>query len=250
MPGQGGALQLDHVVIAVHDLETAMRDYRGLGFTVREGGVHANRATCNALITFADGTYLELLAATGEPPLSGLVDFGRLLVGGEGLVGFALRSPDLDGEAARLRTEGFSVGAVIPGERRRTDGTPVQWKLALLADGFAPFFIQDVTPQEYRIPRVPALITHANGARGLHGVEIAVRNLPGAAERYARLFGLPPRSSGEGLAVGEVILREGAADDSQDVLAALHLAFASPGDVNLPAAQTHGVTIRPVPARG
>ncbi|HML24322.1 MAG TPA: VOC family protein, partial [Aggregatilinea sp.] len=85
-------LQLDHAVIAVHDLDTAANDYRALGFTVKRGGVHANRATHNALIVFGDGTYLELLAATGDAPLPGVIDFGALLGAGEGLRGFALRS--------------------------------------------------------------------------------------------------------------------------------------------------------------
>lgn len=58
--------QIDHVVIAVSDLARAVADYRALGFTVLEGGVHASDATHNALIGFADGTYLELLASTGR----------------------------------------------------------------------------------------------------------------------------------------------------------------------------------------
>jgi len=53
-------LHLDHVVIYVADLNRAMADYTALGFTVTRGGAHAR--TENALISFADGTYLELLA--------------------------------------------------------------------------------------------------------------------------------------------------------------------------------------------
>lgn len=60
------SLCLDHAIVAVHDLEQAIHDHRSLGFTVIPGGVHANRATHNALIAFANGTYLELLAATGD----------------------------------------------------------------------------------------------------------------------------------------------------------------------------------------
>lgn len=167
------ALELDHVVIAVHDLEAAIRDYGALGFTVTRGGVHANRATCNALVTFANGTYLELLAATGEPPLPGLIDFSTLLHSGEGLVGFALRSDDLDAEVARLRAAGIAVDDVIPGERRRGDGTVIRWKLALPGGGFAPFLIQDVTPRAWRITDDPAITTHANGVTGLQSVELA-----------------------------------------------------------------------------
>jgi catechol 2,3-dioxygenase-like lactoylglutathione lyase family enzyme len=46
---------LDHVVIAVGDLEQAIADYRSLGFTVVPGGRHPGRTSHNALIVFEDG---------------------------------------------------------------------------------------------------------------------------------------------------------------------------------------------------
>jgi catechol 2,3-dioxygenase-like lactoylglutathione lyase family enzyme len=187
-------LPLDHVVIAVDDLEAASRDYHALGFTVRPGGVHANQATHNALIAFADGTYVELLAATGSASLPGLIDFGVLLKHGEGLVGFALRSADLDAEADRLRVAGFAVGDVVPGERRRTETIVIRWKLALLDGGFAPFLIEDVTPRDWRIPSDSAVTTHANRARGLRAVTISVRDTTSAEQRYTTLLGTPELS--------------------------------------------------------
>jgi catechol 2,3-dioxygenase-like lactoylglutathione lyase family enzyme len=233
-------LQLDHVVIAVQDLDTAIEDYRALGFTVRRGGVHANRATHNALITFADGTYLELLAATGELPILGLINFGVLLGQGEGLAGFALRADDLETESARLRAEGFAVGQVIPGERRREDGTLLRWKLARLDDGFAPFLIQDVTPREGRIPTDPAVTTHANGAAGLRCVEISVRDTAAAQDRYARLLGLPLETDQASrciVAVEEMAERAGA-------LFALQLDRDRAGDDVFTLERTHGVRFR------
>jgi catechol 2,3-dioxygenase-like lactoylglutathione lyase family enzyme len=202
-------LQLDHVVIAVNDLEAAIRDYGELGFIVTRGGVHANRATHNALITFANGTYLELLAATGEPPRPDLIDFSVLLRSGEGLVGFALRSDDLDAEAARLRAEGLAVDEVIPGERHRNDGTVIRWKLALIGGGFAPFLIQDVTPRAWRITDDPAITTHPNQVVGLHSVEITAYDGRITPEWYAKLFGSMPQSDmANPLAVGDIVLRE------------------------------------------
>jgi catechol 2,3-dioxygenase-like lactoylglutathione lyase family enzyme len=217
-------LQLDHIVIAVNDLEAVIRDYGELGFTVTRGGVHANRATCNALVTFANGTYLELLAATGEPPLPGLIDFSGLLRSGEGLVGFALRSDDLDAEAARLRAECFAVDEVIPGERRRGDGTVIRWKLALLGGDFAPFLIQDVTLRAWRISDDPAVTTHPNQVVGLHSVEIAVQDRNSAENRYRRLFGVPPQSEAEN-DFGGVVLSgmDQKAAESSEALFAVHL---------------------------
>jgi catechol 2,3-dioxygenase-like lactoylglutathione lyase family enzyme len=39
--------RLDHLVILVRDLDRAVRDYEGLGFTVTPGGKHADGLTRN-----------------------------------------------------------------------------------------------------------------------------------------------------------------------------------------------------------
>jgi catechol 2,3-dioxygenase-like lactoylglutathione lyase family enzyme len=182
-------LEFDHAVIAAPDLNAAMDSYQTQGFTVVRGGVHANRATENALIVFRDGTYLELLARTGEAPLPGMVDFSRMLASGGGVVGFALRAADLSAESARLRGLGFRVDDPIDGERRRADGVLVKWRLALIADGFTPFLIQDITPRRLRITDDPALTTHANGITGIAGIEIGAPDPAAAETRFAALFG-------------------------------------------------------------
>ncbi len=194
------ALAFDHAVVAVRDLESAIDHYRGLGLTTVRGGVHANRATHNALIVFPSGTYIELLARTGETAVAGLVDFSRVLDRGEGVVGFALRSDDLGTDAARLHAAGIAVGEVFPGERLRTDGTLVQWKLALVEDGFAPFLIQDMTPRERRISTDPALITHANGARRVQEVQAVMGTLTKLWENWNQRLhraGLPTQEFSE-----------------------------------------------------
>ena len=182
-------LDLDHIVVAAPDLERAMRTYRAMGYTVLRGGVHLNRATENALITFADGTYLELLARTGEAPVPGLIDFSPMVDVQSHFPGFALRSDDLEADAVRLRASGFTIGELIPGERRRKDGTLVQWKQGLLDNGFYPFLIQDVTPRDRRITTDPAATAHPNGAQGVSSITLAVRDRTAARERYQRLLG-------------------------------------------------------------
>jgi hypothetical protein len=51
---------LDHVVLFVDDLEDAVDTFSQQGFTVTPGGV--NGPTHNALIAFANETYIELIA--------------------------------------------------------------------------------------------------------------------------------------------------------------------------------------------
>ena len=53
---------LDHVPIAVRDLEAAARTYRGLGFVLKPGRPHANGIR-NLHAKFPDGTELELISA-------------------------------------------------------------------------------------------------------------------------------------------------------------------------------------------
>ena len=239
-------LQPDHIIIGVHDLDAATQDYRALGFTVMPGGMHASRATHNALITFADETYLELMAPTGESRVPGVADYSEILAGGEGLVGFALRSDDLDADAARLPAHGWRVDGIVSGERRRGDGVVVQWRMTLLNGWYAPFLIQDVTPRERRISRDPASTTHPNGARGLHGIEIAARDLAGAWARYSHLFGLPESPVLDDPVIGSVTLRP--ADPSQgervETLAAVQIIGPGRVDDHSILERTHGVLFR------
>ncbi|MEP7291169.1 MAG: VOC family protein [Chloroflexota bacterium] len=163
--------QLDHVIIAVLELNSAAEDYRALGFTVNYGGRHASGTTHNALICFSDGTYLELLAPTGDPPLPGMPDFNLLLQHGEGLVGYALLAHDLEADSTALRVRGADVGEVKDGRRQRTDGIELHWRTANIDGGKSPFLIQDVTPRNLRVPDDRAATTHSNGVTGIAKLE-------------------------------------------------------------------------------
>ncbi|MCS6870275.1 MAG: VOC family protein [Anaerolineae bacterium] len=182
--------QLDHVVIAVADLARAVQDYRTLGFTVLEGGVHASGATHNALVVFSDGTYLELLASTGVAPSPETLDFSLMLTHGEGLCGFALRADNLSALVPTLRGRGVQLSDLIAGARRKPDGSQLAWQLALVNNGFLPFFIEDMTPRPLRVPDDPALTVHANGVRGIGGIELVVPDLAAAQTRYQTLLGV------------------------------------------------------------
>jgi len=164
-------LKLDHVIIAVSGLDPAVEDYRALSFTVIYGGRHASGSTHNALVCFQDGTYLELLAPTGDPAQPGATDFSPLLAQGEGLVGYALLAQNLLAEAEDLRSRGVSVGAVSEGRRLRTDGIELSWRTASIDSGMSPFLIEDITPRNLRVPDDLATISHANDVSGIAKLE-------------------------------------------------------------------------------
>lgn len=182
---------IDHVVVAVNDLARTMHDYEQLGFTVTPGGDHAHRGSHNALITFAEGSYIELIAFKHEPPEKDN-DWWDMLQNGEGLVDVALLSDDLPAEAERLRVNGLEV-TLMEGGRVRADGIRVGWRIARLPMSSAarlPFVINDLTERTLRVP-VGAAARHANGVIGIAGVSIAVPSLPEAVAVYRHLLGEP-----------------------------------------------------------
>jgi catechol 2,3-dioxygenase-like lactoylglutathione lyase family enzyme len=202
---------LDHAVVLVPDLPRAVQDYSRLGFNVVEGGVHEGGATRNALVPFADGTYLELLAFTRKMVARGLPVLGRvglagLLGGGRspmeerfrkraargyGLVDFALRTDAIDVDLNRLRREGVRADGPLPGGRSRADGVEVRWQLALPAPAELPFLCSDVTDRELRIPAGENL-AHPNGALGIVAITVAVRSVEISSARYRALLGFGP----------------------------------------------------------
>lgn len=191
---------IDHVVVVVRDLEEAVRDYTALGFTVTPGGTHADGKTHNALISFADGSYIEVLAFLDrEHSLDH--PWRHRLDEGEGIEDFAVGSDDLEADVAQIRTDGASsgleVGQIVDGGRRRPDGQELRWRTTRFVqskgDAALPFMIQDVTARELRVPGGEAT-HHRLPVAGIASVTVAVRVLAAYSERYAALLGVaePP----------------------------------------------------------
>lgn len=177
---------LDHVVIAVTDLDRAMADYRSLGFTVYPGGVHHGGVSHNALVVFADGSYFELIAYLQD---ASEVRWWQVLSrSGEGLVDFALLPGNTiqDLEAARLR--GLDLIGPIDGGRMRTDGVRLDWQIVRPKTNDLPFWCGDVTPRHLRVPKGDMRV-HANGVTGIASVRIAVSDAEASASRYEALAG-------------------------------------------------------------
>jgi hypothetical protein len=182
------AHSIDHILVFVRDLAAASTDYAAAGFTVTPGGAHADGATHNALIPFADGTYLELLAPTRRDRLPD--DERRFRrQKGEGLLQYALRADDLGVEAARLRSLGVPVSGPDEGGRERPDGQRVQWRTltAHADDETLPFLIADVTPRSLRVPG-DAAARHALGITRLVGLTVVVADLAASARALGSLL--------------------------------------------------------------
>ena len=190
-------MRFDHAIIAVFDLDAATADFEGLGFTVVPGGEHAGGLTHNALITFADGTYLELMAPTrpeliSNPPEAGPGNYLFLFDKGEGLAGFALHTDELDKVVSKMRGRGIEIADPGSGGRLRTDGVELAWRAAFPNGSLSPFFMTDENPRELRARTDPEIIAHANGAVGIPRVLNAVSNLKEGIARYSAMLGETP----------------------------------------------------------
>lgn len=166
--------RLDHIVIAVGmELDAAMNAYRALGFSVVYGGIHASGATHNALIWFPEGAFIELMALTGRAATPGEVDYSPMIRDRRGVAGVCLRPADFTAEIAARRARGEAVSAPERGGRLRPDGVQLAWQVAFVNGGIDPFLIEWLSPPDsVRLPRDPAVITHANGVTGLIGADV------------------------------------------------------------------------------
>lgn len=183
------SLSIDHIVIAVRDLAQASANYARAGFTVTPGGWHTGGATHNSLISFADGSYFELIAFA-EPDREQPHKWWPRFAKGEGTVDYAMLSPDLGAEAERLRAAGLTVEGPVDGGRERPDGKTLAWRsLTLGTEVPLPFVIEDVTPRELRVPPAPAT-EHEVGVMGVAGLVVLVPDLEAAARAYAALLGV------------------------------------------------------------
>lgn len=178
---------LDHLVLFVDDLTTATSQFESRGFTVTPGGT--NGPTHNALIVFSNDTYIELIAL--QSPRTrlmmrvlrrfGVIDLRswlkrdlrtRLLdwmSGPQGFIDLCFRGAELSEINASSPLCGIGLTEPVQFKRHRPDGLVVQWTLRGANKRRQPFFIQDATPIDYRIPTGDARI-HRNGALGISEV--------------------------------------------------------------------------------
>lgn len=184
----------DHIIIAVDDLKQAIEDYKDLGFSVYYGGRHASNTTENALIIFEDGSYLELLAPTGdEPANTDAVDFRALIHTGEGFAGYALISQDIKGDIEDIRERKGWIDDPKMGKRITGDGDELQWQTATVKGKLSPFLIEDVTPRLLRVPMEVERIEHNNGVMGIAQITVIVEDLHPGIVRYKALTGVTPQ---------------------------------------------------------
>lgn len=138
---------LDHLVYAVPDLDSAVRDFSELtGIVPVMGGPHVGVGTRNALVGLGGGAYLELIGPDPQqPPPAAPRPFGIDGLVHPALRGWGLRTDDLDAAIAAARAAGYDPGDVWPFRRRVPGGTLLEWRISrqhpLREVSLAPFLI-------------------------------------------------------------------------------------------------------------
>ena len=106
---------LDHVIIAVNNLEEAEQNYQNiLGIKPSWRGHHKEWGTSNSLFNLQN-MYLELLAATEDGVGAQLVK-NKIKNDGEGLMGIVFGTNDLDSLRVKLINHGYSLSDQSHGE--------------------------------------------------------------------------------------------------------------------------------------
>jgi catechol 2,3-dioxygenase-like lactoylglutathione lyase family enzyme len=189
----GGVVSLDHVVVAVADLEARARETAALlGREVSWRGTHPALGSANALFRL-ENTYLELLAPAGEGTLATALR-ARLETAGEGLLALAFGTEDAAALARRLRGFGLEADAPRPGAGRddRTGATR-RWQTVgvplVSARGVGLFAIEHAADSA---PLPPAECTAAAEAsvRALDHVVLMTPDLAAARRLYGEVLGV------------------------------------------------------------
>jgi len=187
----GQQLKIDHVTVAGRDLKQMQAMFASVNFPTQYGGTHTNGLTEMALKSFADGSYLELIAAQTPAGAAGHY-WEKFIDGDAGPCAWAISVDDIAVPEQRLRSLGIPVQVTKSG-RTRPDGVTLAWETArigLAPQGtFFPFLIHDLTPRDRRA--FPQGKPTDSDIGGILWVVVAVRDLPSAIEQYRKAFQLP-----------------------------------------------------------
>ena len=186
-----GIAGIDHIIIAVRDLEAARSRWQRLGFTPTPRGRHIGQGTANYCIMFGRD-YLELLGLVARDEHAHRLE--TFLARREGAMSVAFApEQNADRTAAALAANGLhpsaprALGRAL--ELPEGSVTP-RFSLLNLPPEETPaldcFICGHLTPE---LVRRPEWLTHPNGVTGIKAVHLVADDPPGLAPAYRRIFG-------------------------------------------------------------
>ena len=119
---------LDHLIIAVEDLNEAEQNYKKLfGLNPVWRGEHKELGTANVIFNFKN-TYLELLSTNGEG-LGAMLVNSAIEESGDGLIGVVFGVENIKEASKALIEKGFAITDISDGEGRNNSSNELRkWK--------------------------------------------------------------------------------------------------------------------------
>ena len=179
--------QLDHLIVAVNDLQAAKNNYQKLfGLAPVWSGTHKELGTSNSLFNFQN-TYFELLSPTSEGLGADLINH-YLDTSGEGLIGMVFATKNIVGVHNALKGREFLVGDISDGEGINSADKQVRkWKNLFLPPeltrGIFSFVIEHT---DGNLPETKNL--EASSPHKLDHVVINTNDADGFIEIYKDIF--------------------------------------------------------------
>jgi catechol 2,3-dioxygenase-like lactoylglutathione lyase family enzyme len=179
--------QLDHLIVAVNDLQAAKNNYQKLfGLAPVWSGTHKELGTSNSLFNFQN-TYFELLSPTSEGLGADLINH-YLDTSGEGLIGMVFATKNIVGVHNALKGREFLVGDISDGEGINSADKQVRkWKNLFLPPeltrGIFSFVIEHT---DGNLPEIKNL--EASSPHKLDHVVINTNDADGFIEIYKDIF--------------------------------------------------------------
>jgi hypothetical protein len=185
-----GITGIDHVLLAVRNLDAARMGWTRLGFTLSPRGKHLGRGTGNYCVMFARD-YIELFGIVGSERVN--PEYTEFLAAREGPMKLAWATDDSAAAAAAMSALGLHPDAPhdLGRQFELPEGTVVpRFSIVALPQEETPalssFLCEALTPE---LMRRPEWLVHANGAIGLLGVTVVVADTAPLDEAYGRLLG-------------------------------------------------------------
>ncbi len=188
--------RVDHLVIAVRDLDAAARDYaRLLGREPSTHGAHPALGTRNVVFGLAN-CYVELLALATPSPVhpvaSGLAAFLEHVP--EGLLAIALGSDGLEETAVMLRAAGLALADPVELDIAEDDGSRRQARLLAMArEQTRGVNVFAITHDRAAIPVAPPRGSPGASATAVDHVVLFSDDLTGALALWQDTFGIGER---------------------------------------------------------
>lgn len=205
------SLYFDHVVLNVHNLDQACKDFENAGFKVIPGGIHGGGLSKNALIFFRDDSFIELFALTTSWKIKlirvlkklkffkqyqyskkwGLAYrfYSRAMELKTGIIDICFLSDDYEGDHQRINDEGIFLTKSLSARRKKPGSGVAKWEMAAPFINELPFF-----RSAYQPPRELESddTVHPNGITSINRVTVVVLDYKDMSSKYEVFLGQKP----------------------------------------------------------